>query len=236
MVEKGSILLLHSGQYCSIVEETDIEGIRIAFSPHVFDNMTRNIANVVKYTLFRNFNIIRIESRDFHEYIEECFSMLLVESKTNIHSFMYNPRLYSMLYYTITKIYEYQPNVNNGNGVTSKTLELFIRFSAMIDDRYKTMRSVTEYRTALNVSHKLLTECAREHANKSPLDMIMEKTVFEAKKLLNYTNLSIKEIALELGYREPSNFSTLFKKHTKVSPNQYRERNSNKLSSDAQKY
>lgn len=66
--------------------------------------------------------------------------------------------------------------------------------------------------------------------------MIMEKTVFEAKKLLNYTNLSIKEIALELGYREPSNFSTLFKKHTKVNPNQYRERNSNKLSSDAQKY
>lgn len=52
---------------------------------------------------------------------------------------------------------------------------------------------------------------------------IAEKTVSEAKSLLQDATVPVKEIAYRLGFAESTHFSAFFKKHTKVSPADYRK-------------
>lgn len=222
-VEKGSVIFLHPGQVCSIVYETDMEGVRIAFSPHVYDNMDQHLANVIRFVLFRKLNILRIEAGDFYKDLKELFMKLLSDSNSDTLSEMYNPKLYSLLYYIMVKIYEHSPYYNEGVCAKSQSLELFIRFLAMVDSYYSTRHLVKEYSKALNVSQKDLTAITKEHSNKSPHEIIMEKCIFEAKRLLRHSDLSVKAIASQLGYSESSNFSMVFKRYARLSPQEYRE-------------
>ncbi|MBQ0735827.1 helix-turn-helix domain-containing protein [Aquimarina celericrescens] len=51
---------------------------------------------------------------------------------------------------------------------------------------------------------------------------IQDKTITEAQALLSKSTTPIKEIAYQLGFKEPTHFSKFFKKYAGVSPNQYR--------------
>ncbi len=56
----------------------------------------------------------------------------------------------------------------------------------------------------------------------SPISYLNEKRIEESKRLLETTNLSIAEIAVEIGFSSQSYFSQSFKKNTYMTPNEYR--------------
>lgn len=53
---------------------------------------------------------------------------------------------------------------------------------------------------------------------------IQDKTIIEAQALLSKSSTPIKEIAYRLGFNEPTHFSKFFKKHSGLTPNQYRNK------------
>jgi AraC family transcriptional activator of pobA len=59
---------------------------------------------------------------------------------------------------------------------------------------------------------------------------IMEKTISEAKSMLQNSSVPIKEIAYVLGFSESAHFSNYFKKHTNTSPVSYRKNHLTTLS------
>ena len=62
-----------------------------------------------------------------------------------------------------------------------------------------------------------------EERGKAVGTWLAEKAVAEAKAQLQHTELAIKEIAYRLGFADPAHFSTYFKKHTGLTPQQYRQ-------------
>ena len=58
---------------------------------------------------------------------------------------------------------------------------------------------------------------------KSPLIFINNRIILEAKRLVLYSDLMIKEIAYMLGYDDPSYFVKHFKRHTGYLPSEFRE-------------
>jgi len=58
----------------------------------------------------------------------------------------------------------------------------------------------------------------------SPLDYFTQLKVQRACQYLDHTDLSIKSIAYELGFKDPFYFSKVFKKITSLSPKQYKKR------------
>ena len=54
-------------------------------------------------------------------------------------------------------------------------------------------------------------------------DYIQSIIITEAKRLLYFTDLINKEIAYELGFNEPANFSAFFKTHTQLSPSNFKK-------------
>ncbi len=222
-VEAGTLLFLSPGQSGLIGKETSIEGICVAFSPHFYDNMEPSLAYLLRYQLFRSINSLKIDNEKVYEIIKDYFVILDGESKVDTLSPFHNLNLFSFFYFIVVKIYDYYTKLNNCICEINPSLELFIRFSEMIDKHYDTQHLVREYIDALNVNYKDLEASVKEYSGKTPHDMILEKSVFEAKRLLAYTNLSIKEISTQLGYKEQSNFSLTFKKYAKSNPSAYRE-------------
>jgi AraC family transcriptional regulator, transcriptional activator of pobA len=76
---------------------------------------------------------------------------------------------------------------------------------------------------ALNVSPNYLSRLLNLLTGQSTKQFIHDKLMDLAKEKLSTTNLSVSEIAFELGFEHPQSFSKLFKQKTKVSPLEFRQ-------------
>lgn len=74
----------------------------------------------------------------------------------------------------------------------------------------------------LHVSANYLSTLLKTLTGKSTQQHIQDKVIEKAKEKLSTTDLSISEIAYELGFEHPPSFTKLFKAKTKLSPLEFR--------------
>ncbi len=91
-------------------------------------------------------------------------------------------------------------------------------FNLLVEVHFRNEHSVAFYAGKLNKSPKTLSNTFSASINKSPLQLINERIINEAKRLLYYTDKSVKEVAIELGFEEANHFSKFYKKHTSFAP------------------
>ncbi len=65
---------------------------------------------------------------------------------------------------------------------------------------------------------------SRNSIGKTSKELIQSRISIEAKRMLYFSDLSIKEIGYELGFSEPANFSAFFKNCTGMSPSTFRNK------------
>lgn len=75
----------------------------------------------------------------------------------------------------------------------------------------------------LNLTPHYLSDMLRSLTGQTALQHIQEKLIEKAKEYLSVTNLSVGEIAYQLGFEYPQSFNKLFKKKTNISPLQFRQ-------------
>jgi len=101
---------------------------------------------------------------------------------------------------------------------------LFLKFLEAIRTHFADNYTVTDFAQLLTTTEGKLNELSKLHANKTAQNVIFSLIISEAKRLLIYQNLTIKEIAFQLGFSDPFYFSNFFKKHTQISPKAYKIR------------
>ena len=92
-----------------------------------------------------------------------------------------------------------------------KDIDLIRAFNVLVEEHFKTKKSVKEYAGLLYKSPKTITNVFSKYSEEKPLQIIHNRVVMEAKRMLYYTDKSVKEIGYELGYSDPAQFSKLFK-------------------------
>lgn len=75
----------------------------------------------------------------------------------------------------------------------------------------------------LNISPKYLSDCLKQLTEQTTQQLIHDRLIDHAKEILSTTELSISEIAYQLGFEYPQSFSKLFKSKTKQTPLEYRQ-------------
>ncbi|MRG45022.1 helix-turn-helix domain-containing protein [Chitinophaga sp. SYP-B3965] len=102
-----------------------------------------------------------------------------------------------------------------------RTLEKHYRdlMSGKADKPYR----IQDYADELNLHPNYLSNVIKSKTGKPIGTWISEKTIAEAKSLLQNSAISIKEIAWQLGFTESTHFSNYFKKHTDLSPVLFRK-------------
>jgi len=93
-----------------------------------------------------------------------------------------------------------------------RTLIITRQFKGLLSKNYKTMKSPAAYAAALNISTPYLNEAVKGATGLPVSYWIQQEVITEAKRLLYYTDKTVKEIAYELGFDDHTYFSRLFTK------------------------
>ncbi len=96
------------------------------------------------------------------------------------------------------------------------------KFNLLVEAHFKSQHSVSFYAEQLCKSPKTLSNLFAIFNQKPPSQVIQERITIEAKRLLRYTDRSVKHITFELGFEDVSYFSNFFKKNAGVSPSDFR--------------
>jgi AraC-like DNA-binding protein len=100
---------------------------------------------------------------------------------------------------------------------------LTIQFLNLLPQLIKEQRSVHFYADLLNITPKHLSKCVKKVTGKTSGEIIDERVILEAKVLLDDPALTIAQVADLLHFSDPFTFSKFFKKHSGLSPLQYRK-------------
>ena len=104
----------------------------------------------------------------------------------------------------------------------SKEMEFFQMFSDKVERLYMNCHNVIEYTEQLGITAKRLNTICQKVKGMSAKQVLDARLLLEAKRLLGYTSTPISEIALTLGFKEPTNLAKFFRRHTGISPTEFR--------------
>jgi len=98
--------------------------------------------------------------------------------------------------------------------VLNTNLSKFIEFKLVVETHLTEQLSINTIAEKLALTTNSLYRIVKEYSGISPKDFLTNRLMIEAQRKLHYSNLSVKELAYELGFNDPDYFSRLFKKCT----------------------
>ena len=119
---------------------------------------------------------------------------------------------------------QYAQHSDGSSPSQNRSILIAHQFKKQLMDNFKTTKKPSEYAKLLNYSLSHLNESVKSATGFSVSRCIQQQVILEAKRLLYYTNLDIKEIAYKLGYEDHAYFSRLFSKNVGMSPNTFRQK------------
>lgn len=96
------------------------------------------------------------------------------------------------------------------------------QFRSLLLLNFREMKSPSEYASALNISPSYLNDVVKEMTGHPVSYWIHQEIILEAKRMLFYTNSTVKEISQLLGYTDTPYFFRLFNKIAGIPPLQFR--------------
>ena len=106
--------------------------------------------------------------------------------------------------------------------VHREDLQVFHRFNALIEARFREHWSLAQYAGELGVTEARLNLICRRLSAMSSKRLIFERLLQEAKRLLLHSGLGVSEIAYGLGFKDPGYFSRFFTRQLGIGPRDYR--------------
>ena len=116
---------------------------------------------------------------------------------------------------------------NSPSGViifeSSQKKQLLNEFRKLVNNRFSSLRTTKDYARELNISPNYLNALCQEFFFKTVSEILQERVILEAKRMLMHTSLSISEIAYKLGFNDNSYFGRYFKKVVGMTPEKLQE-------------
>ncbi len=105
-------------------------------------------------------------------------------------------------------------------------VRIFHQFNALVEENYKQHTMLKFDADKICITEARLNEICRKLAGLSSKQLITERLMQEARRLLHFSSISAAEIGYELGFKDPSYFARFFRRNAGVTAGQYRVNNS----------
>lgn len=217
-IKPGTVFMLNPGQFHSWKLSKDIAGYVFFHTPE-FYNLHFTSKRINHYPFFnaaQNTPVVYLET--YRAAMERSFKRILNEYRKTDSALKFPTllALIDLLYLDLTSLYlAAGPEPGNASPVY---LQKIAQLNQLIDTHFLKHKSAGEYAELMHISAKHLNRICREILGKTTTDLIAERTVLEAKRMLIHSEKSTKEIAAILGFNDPSYFMRLFKKHSNLTP------------------
>lgn len=100
--------------------------------------------------------------------------------------------------------------------------EILYRFQVLVEKHFRQHFTVEDYCRILGVDQGKLKSICKYFSGSTPLYLIQKRVLLEAKRELRDTSKTVSQIAFELGFLDAGYFSRYFKKHSGLSPANFR--------------
>lgn len=216
VLEGGQAITITSGQMHTF---TALEGgaLLLDFTLDFFCKDDDDIELVFHNGLFCHFGVNEIIPIRDASYFENILEKVETELAQQPYQYLISARSHIELLLVELN----RSKVERGDEIW-KPDALFLRFLELVRENYREQPAVKDYAARLGTTEAKLNELSKLHTGKTAQNVVFSLTISEAKRLLRYHDLSVKEIAARLGFADPFYFSNFFKKHTGVSPATYR--------------
>lgn len=175
-------------------------------SENIVQIFTQLVGNtVIKYLLEQHLNIYSIFGAKFNIYYE-------LSTKETIYEIKY------WLLQIYFQIIDYYIKTKCSN---KKSLDKIIEY---INKNYKRDIGINDISDAVGLSYSHVRKIFKDEVGENIIDYINNIRITEAKEMLIKTDLSIKNIAINLGYNNDQSFTRFFKKYEGITPGEYRNK------------
>jgi AraC-like DNA-binding protein len=100
--------------------------------------------------------------------------------------------------------------------------KLVARFTKLMEERFRSGAGVGDLAAELGVTATHLTRCCRATCGRSAIDLLQDRRIFEARKMLAETKMPVNRIGEALGFHSAAYFTRAFQHHTGASPTAFR--------------
>jgi AraC family transcriptional regulator, transcriptional activator of pobA len=227
--EPGTIYFTNPGHQKSFEWFAIEEVYLITFTEqYLKENVHQNIFQEFPFLLAETVYPRVLQPGQFAEF-EQLYLQIYKEQQQN--SFYKKKIIANLFVVLLLKIKEYfWQNYNpiyegNRSSQIVKTFkkDLESHYRDLVNGKTENVFRTHDYANLQSLHPSYLNNVIKSKTGKSVTTWIAEKTIAEAKSLLQHSSSSIKEIAYLLGFGESTHFSNYFKKHTESSPADYRK-------------
>ncbi|MCL8537634.1 helix-turn-helix transcriptional regulator [Chryseobacterium gallinarum] len=156
---------------------------------------------------------------------EEGFNRLMYEFdaiKTDLAKSEHLPELMEARCRIIALTVSMEAERNGKNNEIYQPHSILDRFTTLVEKHYKKEKLVRFYAEQLNITPNYLNIICKKKLLASATQIIQNRVILEAKRLLLISDLSIKEIAFDLNFYDHAYFANFFKTKTKLTPTDFR--------------
>lgn len=212
-IEENSMIVVPAGQITSLAfMSDDIEGFYLHF-----------ISNYLFYKEDLDFSDWLIQPVLKFEKTESEHLVALLKRMQNLNEIETNEPIIKL--YLATFLAEMKQSIDFSTRSNLPAHErITIGFKKLLNYNITKHHSVSFYASELNVTPNHLNKSVRLTVNKSASALIDELIILEAKVLMQKSNMTVQEVALETGFEDMSYFGRFFKKHTGYTPLEYRKK------------
>jgi len=221
-VQPYQVYFMIPGQVHSWHFEEQVEGYLVHFSPAFFQSFLNDQQYLQRFGFFRGHAadaVLKIPA-PLREGIVQLFEQMLAELEQPKEGGLDMIRMYLLQFFI-------QLERSSTKGVQQhiplqKQL-LLNNFQQLINQHYNTIRLPKEYAELLYITPNHLNALCQDLLGKTAGEVIRDRVLLEAKRLLVNKGLTITEIAYHLNFQDNSYFNRFFKKNTGITPEAFRK-------------
>ncbi|PRY02934.1 AraC-like DNA-binding protein [Pontibacter ummariensis] len=217
------LFLLQPSHIHQIIKDGPTKGFVLKFNESLFavESGAENL--LLKYGIFDNINVqpvLQLDSEAVH-LLNDLMQKMLLEYKNA--SELSAIIIASYLKVFLLQVYKLKDSHREELQAAPEPRYLVFRtFKMMLEQQYRQQHAVQYYAAALAITPRSLNEVTHKYAGRTVSDLIKERLMLEAKRLLHHGKLTIKEIAGELGFDDAAYFTRFFTKNEGLSPQNFR--------------
>ena len=217
------VFFVNPEQVHQVVEEERSEGFAILFSCDFLNRNNIPPSFIDDLNLFNDHNSsppLHLNDQESEKLVRICEQMVEV-CNTSIN--FSDQAVASLLQLFLINCNNYCTLPQEDTQTREAGNTILRQFKEMVNSHYFHWHSASEYANELNVTTDHLNRVVRLLTGKTLKGYIHARILVGAKRLLYFSDQSLKEISYDLGFSEPANFSAFFKKQTGLSPSEFRK-------------
>lgn len=223
VTQLNSFLVFQSpGLLYSFYRDNSARGYLIYFKKDCLSFFKPEIESAFPYFNILSTHFFRLNHSRFQEFaphFEEVFQAY--ENAKDAHHTVAKAKLLALLF----QLLEFSNAFAQWQeGFQSPKHILLQKFIQLVNNHYLEKRTIEEYAQQLSVTANHLSQTIKEASGKNALSFVNERLLTEAKSLIRYTQLGMAEIAYQLNFSDPAYFGKFFRKHTGMTPLEFRKK------------